>query len=381
MDFDGQAIYPHLIIGVTLSTLRVSHDLPYDMHDTSASDHLPWENMVSVLCTAVLVRKLSFDLKIMSEGAPPPDCEQNLLALCHRLLRLEHLSGLPLPMDLPSLQHFTTSSVRSLELKIAPEIACQFVALQHPSPLFPNLEKLMVETDDLGAMQALLTCNGFANLAVLHVVVQHYHTPCDVSFIFNLIGHYKPNIKLESLQISDDNPRHIAPISTPVFLTIHPILLYHDLTILDINVACSVILDNQVLGHMVKAWPHLQELHLRDWTNPSSRATKITLQGVLLLARCSKLNSLSLCLDAQSPIPDPCDVVPAPELESFCVCRSPATCSSTLVPFLRMVFPELRKMTYGYSRHHLGFGFPDGLTTGEEMYFKCWQDIWNTLCN
>jgi hypothetical protein len=141
----------------------------------------------------------------------------------------------------------------------------------------------MVETDDLGAMQTLLTWNGFANLAVLHVVIQHYHTPCDVSFIFNLIGHYKPNIKLDPLQISDDNPHHIAPISPPEFLTIHPILLYHDLTILDIDIAHSVILDNEVLGSMVEAWPHLQALHLRDWTKPSSGATNITLQGVLLL--------------------------------------------------------------------------------------------------
>lgn len=112
VDFDGQAIYPCLIIGVTLSTLRMSHDLPYDMHDTSASDHLPWENMVSVLHTTVLVRKLSFDLEITSEGAPPPDCEHNLLVLCHRLLCLEHLSGLPLPMDLPS---YSTSQLPLLD--------------------------------------------------------------------------------------------------------------------------------------------------------------------------------------------------------------------------------------------------------------------------
>jgi hypothetical protein len=383
-DFDGQAIYPHIIIGAKLCTLRISHDIPSEEHDTSASDHLPWKNMVSALRTSMVVRRLSFDPEIKYDGVIPGDCETDLVVLSRRFLCLEHLSGLPLPMDIPSLQHFTASSIRSLELKITPEIACQFSSLPCSHPLFPNLEELSLETDDISAVQCILACDGFENLASLGVIIQHYHTPCDVSLIFNLIARNKPNIKLESLQISDDNPRNIALVSPPDFLTIEPILLYHDLTILDIDIAHSVILDDQVLGCMVEAWPCLQELHLRDWTNPCSQSTNVTLHGILMLNRCSQLTSISLRVDARSPIPNLRDVVPAPELEYFCVCRSPATYSSNLVQFLRMVFPVLHEITYGYSHHHIGFGFgsqQDGPIAQEELYFECWREIWNVLCN
>lgn len=98
-----------------------------------------------------------------------------------------------------------------------------------------------------------------------------------------------------------------------------------------------------------------------------------------MLTHCHHLKSLSLPVDAMSPVPDLIQVAPGMEMADFCVCRSPAFSSSKLAQFFHVVFPSLHQMRYGYDHQHEDFAYMHGLSPVETLYFECWQEVWNTL--
>jgi hypothetical protein len=137
------------------------------------------------------------------------------------------------------------------------------------------------------------------------------------------------------------------------------------------------------LASMVEAWPQLRQLHLFDHTDPLSAPTTLTLADLLLITGCKHLQSLSLRIDATSHIPPSYPNMPISNLRSLCVSRSPGLYSSALSLFYQAVFPRLCTITYGYSRHHSGFGFDvlELLTAQEQAVFECWRALWNDLAN
>jgi hypothetical protein len=134
---------------------------------------------------------------------------------------------------------------------------------------------------------------------------------------------------------------------------------------------------------MAEAWPLLQKLQLSDWSNPLDHPTRVTLVGLLLFSHCQRLEGLTLWVNAvQTDGLGDVIVSPAKKLSNLCLCRSPGLQSTAITAVIEMAFPNLRTLSYGYSREHIQFASLDGhLEPQETLYFECWQDVWRRLNN
>ena len=379
MDFNGQAVYPRLIIGPKLQMLHISHD-----PDGAASPPFSiWSNLSCTLSTVTELQSLTFSTDIRRDDRFLPGDMQILLPAFRAPKSIRRLA-IPIDLDLATLQHFANStSLVEFEFSVSSAIIHDFLSTSSLVHIFEHIEELEIETDDIGAVQLLLQWDGFENLHTLHLNRNNPRMPCNLHNLFAAFSHNNRAIDIKHVSAADMR-RQLTPIpAVHASHTLSPLWTFTNVTTLSIDMNESILLDDYILNSMVSRWPHLQSLQLYDWRDPTlTTPSSITLNGMLTLAECHDLRSLALRVNAYESIPDISMTKCASsgrKLEHFCLCRSPAQRPYALARFFQMIFPNLINLSYGYDRDHTEFASIENISQLETEYFECWREVWRLL--
>ncbi|KIJ65160.1 hypothetical protein HYDPIDRAFT_27882 [Hydnomerulius pinastri MD-312] len=194
---------------------------------------------------------------------------------------LAHLANLPL--------------LRKLSLAVCPSLVSPSLQLPNRGG-FKQLADLAIASDTLQLVTNLLAS---MHISPSKIGVRSQTSPDPLvlrSFFVTLSSHCAISA-LRDIDVCDEMKRAVPPNSVVVIATFRPLLKFHQLQILRIDVACAVNITDEQLGEMASAWPDLLELHINDhhgWTATS----KITFSGPLsLLQKCGRLLNLFIALN------------------------------------------------------------------------------------
>ncbi|KIJ59419.1 hypothetical protein HYDPIDRAFT_56342, partial [Hydnomerulius pinastri MD-312] len=120
-----------------------------------------------------------------------------------------------------------------------------------------------------------------------------------------------------------------------------PLLQLRSLAHMEINVQCTICLNNAAITEMAKAWPSLEFLYLNfaGWTVPS----EITPVGFIsLLTHCPKLKDLGIVVDFTS-VPEQLPALPLnTAIEQYEAGTSPIEKPEAVAEFLACIMPNLK---------------------------------------
>jgi hypothetical protein len=381
LEFDTPAVYPQLLIGTILRDLYVDYD-PDEVH--TVAPFSVWSNIARILPIATHLHSLRFSSDIRTDYQSPLNAMRLLLPSLRASDSLVELA-VPSDFDLVTLQHFAmTRSLVQLEFAVPSAIIHQFLSATSLSThIFENLEQLEVETDNLGALQSLLELDGFGSLQGLCIHHNDPSIPYDLCHLFTSLLRNDRITQIEEVVVDNVDPTGPPTHRLSGSYSLFPLCQLPNLTTVHVDMHGSISLDDTILNAMVDAWPHLKRLQLYDWSDPTLPVSSfITPDGMLSLAKCRYLTSLALRVNACGPLPD-LSMISYPKygekLTTFCLCRSPGLHPMRLTGFLRVLFPNLRNLSYGYQRGHRLFASIGNLGLLEQEYFECWREVWRLI--
>jgi hypothetical protein len=380
-DFRGSAFFPRLIIGSALKSLYIFHEPP-EYNTKHPSFPLLWSNLASLLSRPSNLQSLRFDNDIATDPYISYEGVRVLCTLYRSITNLKRLHACPSTFDLDTLVHFSTSrTLKILDMAIPSSVIQQFTLSDPITPIYDFLKHLCIETEELSPVHAFLACDGFSCLEGLELSRCKSQTAWDLPQFFTSAR--SSSIPLECLTLSQTGLSPHPPHSVSLHRLSLP-LPFRNLTELSVDFDGSLDLDDHTLGTMAEAWPSLQKLELCDWSNPCDRPTQVTLVGLLSLTRCQLLKDLVLRVNALQIAQQTMHsviVTSSETLTNFCICRSLCLQPNAVTPILQTAFPNLRNLSYGYSREHTLFASLTNLSPVETLYFECWQDVWRQLNN
>jgi hypothetical protein len=384
-DFDGAASLPRLVMGSALRSLYIFHEPLEEETQHPLSFPSLWSNLAHQLSHTTNLSSLVFDDEIAIDPYISSEGAHVLRTSYCSIPNLKHLHARPSPFDIDTLTHFSTSrTLTILEITVPSHVFEQFSSTKHIWPVYDCLKRLYIDTEDLSSAHTFLGHQGFQRLQKLELSRYKPEVVWDIPAFFASVR--SSNISLNRLTLSDTVLSTLSPTPPMRSVNMRGLSLplpFPSLTKLFVDFEGSLDLDDHVLGAMAEAWPLLQKLQLSDWSNPLDHPTRVTLVGLLSFSHCQWLEGLTLRVNAvQTDGLGDMIVSPAGKLSNLCLCRSPGLQSTAITAVIEMAFPNLRTLSYGYSREHTQFASLDGrLEPQETLYFECWQDVWRRLNN
>jgi hypothetical protein len=388
VDFADSAIYPCLVIGPALRSLSIKHDAFDDLHETPSAPQMLWSNLAMALSQSVQLHSFALETEVDEDHDISLDGIKVLLPHYCKLENLKRIAVLPSTVDLHFLSHFSSSPILEyLHMSVHSNTLSEFILAHPPAPLFNNVASLLIRTEKLSAAQELICCNGLESLEVLHIIRMNAEITWNLPSFLRSLWQHKSSMPLEELYIHDNrvSVASKSALAHPITLaTITHLFVFSQITVVSIDLNQSTSLDDHVLDAIADAWPHLQQLTLYDWSDPSPDRVKTTLSGLSHLSRCLELEDLALRINAMLPTAHAVfahGTTSTNKLQEFCVCRSPAENPTALAQLLRTLFPNLKDMSYGYDRHHYLFASESRMEDDEVPYLETWRDVWRQLNN
>ncbi|KAF8062193.1 hypothetical protein FPV67DRAFT_1654822, partial [Lyophyllum atratum] len=385
-EFRDQAIYPRLIVGPQVNSLRISSDF-WDLLE-EAPLNLPWDNVKAVIMEHPLALQcFRIDVLRPENGCTiftfvSPDIAKVICS--HPSLQL--IDALSLDVDHATFAHLAgLPQVEELAISISTAELDLFCRQRAKSDCFPSMRKLHLLTSNLATCTKLLQPpDAFQHLQSLKITGTH-DSIWNLKAFFDGMGRHKALSKqLKELRLSilfypGLPPRHTTPlIDLP---TIEPLLSLSNLRDLSLHLDGRVDLDNSALAKMGAAWPHLEVLELEERT--FGTIPKITLTGLIpLLSSCSKLRGLALRIDATEKVSSFAQtgtLTPYPSFRHLQYCRSPIREPQSIAAFLTLLLPNLAWLSCNWI--YLDAGGPEGFPNDpvEERYMEAWTEVQDLL--
>jgi hypothetical protein len=284
-------------------------------------------------------------------------------------LQFLRLLELHIPLRAKLLYHISIMPhLSKLVVMITAKILTQALLANSSARLFPALHELVLyaavwaEPSDFleGFMRAAPLRK--TTIAVTEAPLSHH-----LQRLFTICAYHSLTSIVLSTRghaLADDERRHVLDPGVLGLLFACP-----DLEVLEITTAISFEeVDDTVIRNMASAWPRLKSLALRNW-KVTSPPTKVTLVGLLPLADCIFLKSVSINVDATVPNPN---VYLRPDGTFYNGALTHLSVNHSLIEepidvalFLSNVFPNLAKIE------------PCGDWNCEDMDLSCelWREV------
>lgn len=209
--------------------------------------------------------------------------------------------------------------------------------------------------------------------------------------IFQHLGQHLPARSLRSLIVCntvDDGYWHplnfkllTSDTTSNTFESLAPLSGLEELLI---NLGGQVVLDDNSLLNVAKAFPNLRkfELHEREISVPST----ISPRGIFAFTTAlPRLQDLVLRFNGTGGFPGTADIIPH-QLLTWDICTSDARHVEPLYSFIAYAFPCLRKLLWGWNysdpreAYEINFEYEmDAHKTRAEQSLECWNDIFKRL--
>lgn len=345
-DFVDAAIYPRLIVGPKLHSVRIEAHL----------EQTPWDNITAVL-NEVVPQLTSFIIfaEDLDEGFKILEGSQKALKLFPSFHGLENLGISRIPLTPQALTLVTElPNLRMLEIAIT-DRALQIFTLSQASKDkgFLALSNLRVYSKSLTACQMLLEQVKSKSLYGLEVFRRGHHQ-WDLKSFFRFLCDRDLGQKMLLLGVSQSRPCMDVIRHEEVFHlrsdTFEPLASFGELVDVQIDPCSSIGLTDASLLKMAKSWPTLYRLSFYEATmDEEPKTTFFGFQS--LIAHCPLLTYLTLRINAKTiPSFSQCggDYPVGKTLQNVHMCTSPIVNAEAVAAHLTLLLPALERLSYGW---------------------------------
>ncbi|KAJ6461315.1 hypothetical protein C8R45DRAFT_531743 [Mycena sanguinolenta] len=348
--------------------------------------HLSFLTTVAMQCPLLEDVSIIFSDELLAEFDAMENAQvlRQFRSLSCFVQALKHLRKLAAPsLDRAALEH-----VARLPTFVSLELTQQYpiiTIIPTPAniPLVASPESSLQSLDMTGTtvavLEQLIALLGHAPISYFKATFPKSTTSQEiVSFYARLAARCTHSSLISELDISiAENPstEGVPPVNWVVGRDMRPLLSFCNMTGVVLSGPAGVYVNDTTVEQLARAWSRLEVLKLfpsgdaRSDTALSSESI-ITLGGLLHLARhCPQLKILHLTLNAAAPVPQlesGNERVQQRQLKWLHVFRSSLAAQDRVAVFLSSVFPEMRRVSSGYSSQ-------------QDRLYKYWKWVNTTL--
>lgn len=221
--------------------------------------------------------------------------------------------------------------------------------------VFARLNSLDMAGNTIGALSEITTLLTLAPIMDIDTSFPKLTTSYEIAQFYAVIAANCSNSSLSKLRMGGpmDLTRDVDAVTVPndwiTSSQIRPLLLFSNLTVVQLSTPRGFSLDDTTVADMARAWPHLQTLNLFASDYHTHIPSTLPLSALLHFARhCPKLSELTLSLDGATPVPKwgteqtETERVQQWHLERLYVHFSPIAAPPAVAVFLSSIFPTLK---------------------------------------
>jgi hypothetical protein len=290
-------------------------------------------------------------------------------------------------LDLGALRHLgSLTRVRKLQCPNSSKDILKSIQ-ESQSAAFPELQQLALHETDLPSFTRLITCLKPLQLQCLTLSTQPIPTADHIRDTFSALEKTIPHTGLNRVVLkliwnADRGRRPEFREDIVKGFTMEPLLSFHNLTVVELNLPCAFEMGDGQIEAMAEAWPRLRRLQLgtlAGWHIPPS----VTIIGVLALIRkCRELEHLVLSFNALSEsMPLRSSLTPADVNEKITYLyvgngRTTLPEAKRMARFLLRIFPRLCGIGGEWLHHRVAGGdHPVSYQREWEMVVGCLKDV------